>query len=153
MSFDLIQFGQEHGYRVRNLADGAPCPPARRQRKPGERTAYTGREDRDLAIIGAHGFIALSAPAGMVGFCIFRKSRRRLMSTLRALVELGAVVTPEGETEAGGHLPLTRIDDALAIMKVYRRRIAPVGAGDTGPQSTPKGGEVLRPHLEQTARC
>jgi hypothetical protein len=152
MDFDLIQFAQEHGYRVRNLVDGAPCPPTRRQREPGERTAYTGREDRDLAIIGAYGFIALGAPAGMVGFCIFRRNRRGLLSTLRALVALGAVVTQEGDIEAGGHLPVTRIVEALAIMKVYRRRIAPVGAGDTGSQSTLRGGEVFPPHLDQTAR-
>ena len=109
MSFDLCEYARLHGYRVRNLADGAPCPPTCQQREPGERTAYTGKEDRDPAIIGAHGFIATGAPPGMVGFCVFRRSRRGLLSTLRALGRLGVVVTQEGGVEAAGHLPVAAV--------------------------------------------
>jgi len=136
MSFDLLAYAEKHRYRVRNLHDGAPVPPTRRQHEQHS-TGYRGEADRQDAIIGRHGYVDFGGwGEDRIGFCVLCRSRRALGVRLRLLEQAGATVTQEGDTEAAGYAPLARIDDVLAALRPYRRRETPVGARAPELQAT-----------------
>ena len=124
-SFDLVSYARRHGYRTRNMHDGAPVPPTRRLSEQ-DRTAYRSTEDRDDAIICRDGYADFGGfGLDRIGFCVLCRSRRALTVRLRLLANAGATVTQEGDTEAAGYAPLARIDDVLTALRPYRRREAP----------------------------
>lgn len=128
MSFDLRAYAAEHRLRVRNLHDGAPVPPARR-RSDHTPVAYRGGGDRAEVIICRDGYVDYGGHGhDRVEFCVLCRSSRVLRARLRLLVEVGAVITQEGDTEAAGHAPLSQMDEVLAALHPYRRREAPAGA-------------------------
>lgn len=58
--FDLVTYARRHRYRMRNLHDGGPVPPARRMKSQGETTptaqvGYVGKDDRSDPIVGYGG--------------------------------------------------------------------------------------------------
>ena len=119
--FDLQTYAREHGYRLRNLHDGGPVPPTRRQPRATS-AAHRGAADRHDAIIGRDGFVDFAGwPADRVGWCAFCRSTRQLTHRLRALDAAGAVVVQCGESEAAGHAPVDRLAEVLAILRPWRR--------------------------------
>ena len=128
MSFDLLAYAAEHRYRVRNLHDGAPAPPTRRLR--GHRSvAYRSTDDRYDAIICRDGYVDYGRfGLDRIGFCVLCRSRRALHARLQLLEQAGATVTQEGDAEAAGYAPVTRIAEILVALRVYRRRETPAGA-------------------------
>lgn len=49
--FDLVEFAEAHRLKLRNIADGYPCPPVRRRRRRGHKPAFAGSADREDVII------------------------------------------------------------------------------------------------------
>ncbi|UCE61339.1 MAG: hypothetical protein JSU63_06240, partial [Phycisphaerales bacterium] len=43
---DLIAFARKHRYRIRNLHDGGPVPPAMPQKSSKDKLGYVGDSDR-----------------------------------------------------------------------------------------------------------
>lgn len=134
--FDLIGYARAHGYRLRNVHDGAPVPPTRRP--PDARSpTYRGAADRDNAIICRDGYVDYGGwVPDRIGFCVLCRSRRALGARLRLLERAGATLTQEGNCEAAGFAPLARIADVLAALRPYRRREAPAGARVPDLQAT-----------------
>jgi len=127
-AFDLRQYAAEHGYRLRNLHDGAPVPPTRR---PPEHppVAFRGSEDRHDAIIARHGYVDFGGwGPDRIGFCVLCRSARALTACLRRLEPAGVMLTQLGDTEAAGHAPRERIGDVLTALRTYRRRETLAGA-------------------------
>jgi len=135
-AFDLRQYAAEHGYRLRNLHDGAPVPPTRR---PPEHppVAFRGSEDRHDAIIAHDGYVDFGGRGpDRIGFCVLRRSARALTACLRRLEPAGVTITQLGDTEVAGHAPRNRIGDVLAALRPYRRRETPAGARFLAPEGT-----------------
>ncbi|UCE61970.1 MAG: hypothetical protein JSU63_09620, partial [Phycisphaerales bacterium] len=49
---DLIAYAKKHRYRIRNLHDGGPVPPAMPQKSSKDKLGYVGESDRWDAIVG-----------------------------------------------------------------------------------------------------
>ena len=127
-AFDLRQYAEEHGCRVRNLHDGAPVPPTRRlpEHPP---VAFRGSEERHDASIARDGYVDFGGwGPDRIGFCVLCRSARALTACLRRLEPAGVSITQLGDTEAAGYAPLERIGDVLRALRPYRRRETPVGA-------------------------
>ncbi len=69
--FDPLSFAREHRYRLRNLHDGRPIPPARRMKAkdegPATQSGYVGREDRHDAIVGYELYLSNEGDDGACG--------------------------------------------------------------------------------------
>ncbi len=157
MTLGLRDFAWEHGYRLRNLADGGPVPPLRRSHRGHGRAAYSGH-DAELALIGRCGCVSLDAgrangaPAdgnsrSELYAVLVCKSRRQLTARLSAFVEAGVAVRQLGDTEAAGPAPLGRLADVLHAIGAYRRRGGNTGAA---PSALLRG--ARRPDSTQAVR-
>ena len=151
--FDLVSYARAHGYRTRNMHDGAPTPPTRRLSER-DRTAYRSAEDRDDAIIGRDGYVDYGGfGPDRIGFCVLCRSRRALNVRLRLLAQAGATVTQEGDTEAAGYAPLAKIEEVLTALRPYRRRETPAGARAPAPESTPAARMELKDQPDAESTC
>ena len=119
MSFDLRAYARRHRYRLRNLHDGAPVPPARSSGKPS-RPVYTGEHDRWDAIVGKCGYVAMDGDRLSV-FAQFGSVRAKTAG-MRKLVDAGMTITQEGDTEVGGLAAVACIEPVLAVIRVSRLR-------------------------------
>ena len=115
--FDLMAYARKHRYRLRNLRDRGPVPPARRKTKP-TKMGYVGAEDRADAIVGLRGY--LTAEDGGLGICLFFKSGRGVASAKAEITALDGRVTQEGDCELAGWLPVRALDDALNLTRVSK---------------------------------
>ena len=57
--FDLVAYARKHRYRLRNLHDGGPVPPALPKKSDTHRLGYVGAVDRWDAIVGHNGYVAM----------------------------------------------------------------------------------------------
>lgn len=127
MTTDLVSYASQHRYRLRNLHDGLPCPPARQRRPKGRRAAFAGREDRDLAVVCQLGYIC--AEGDGIGWVLLCPSKRGLGHRLTRLRRLpGVAVRQEADTEAAGTATIAALPGVLRVLRPYRRRSAPRGA-------------------------
>ncbi len=130
-TFDLTAYAQEHRYRVRNLHDGHPVPPAWRTKNHDAATGHVGREDRCDAIVGYDGYIC-DEGAGQLGLCLFYRSARGVKKAEARIRALGGTVTQIGDTEIAGTVPAERIEDALRLIRASR-----VHPGNPNPKIPP----------------
>ncbi len=124
--FDLTAYAREHRYRLRNLHDGNPVPPARCMDKTGRSTGYWGADDRMDAIVGYNGYVAMDGDKLSVS--LFYKSALGVNKAVRRLDAMGAEVGQVGDTEVGATVSVERIEDLLALIKVSRLRPPNSGA-------------------------
>ena len=113
----IKQFAREHGYRVRNLHDGFPVPPATRRRGRGaqrSRGYHADTENAHLAIVCKHGYVDAN------GWTILCRSSRQLGHLLKRLVSMDYVVQQEGDTEASGLIPVGLLAPVLRVLKPWR---------------------------------
>ena len=115
--FDLIEYARKHRYRVRNIHDGGPVPPARRKRKP-TKPGHVGAYDRSDAIVGQRGY--LTAEDGGLGICLFFKSGRGVALAKAEIKALDGQVTQEGDCELAAWLPIEKLDAALKVIRVSK---------------------------------
>ncbi|UCE61393.1 MAG: hypothetical protein JSU63_06520, partial [Phycisphaerales bacterium] len=69
---DLLAYAREHRYRVRNLHDGKPVPPAMPKKSSRDKVGYVGDLDRWDAIVGHRGYVAMDG--GQLTISVFYKS-------------------------------------------------------------------------------
>jgi hypothetical protein len=144
MTFDLVAYASDHGYRLRNLHDGGPVPPAWRPTRNRARPTYCGEDDRCDVVPGRRGYVTTEG-ADRIGWCLLLPTRRALTPRLREIRAAGGVVTQEGAAEAAGWAPADRIADVLAAVGAYRRKSAPATGGARGAEPTRReqvGGRV-----------
>ncbi len=121
--FDLIEYAREHRYRLRNLHDGGPCPPAIWKPPPDYKPAvhgYVGQEERCDAIVGHSGYISDDGEPGMLGIFLFYKSAQGVNKAQARIKAMGGTVDQVGDTEIGGSVPVEAIEDALKLIRVSR---------------------------------
>ncbi len=117
--FDLLSYARERRYRLRNLHDGSPVPPARKKNK-STTTGYVGVDDRSDAIVGQRGY--LTAEDGGLGICLFYKSGRGVATAKVEIKALDGQVTQEGDCELAAWLPIEKLDAALKLIRVSKLR-------------------------------
>lgn len=114
-AYDLLAYAKEYRYRTRNLHDGCPCPPFKRDEKI---TIYTGREDRFDAVIGKRGYVCQENDC--LGFVVSYKTNQRINRVSKSITDAGGEITQTGDTELGGTIPISGLDAILKIIQVYR---------------------------------
>ena len=115
--FDLIGYSRQNRFRIRNLHDGSPVPPARRRTK-STRTGCVAVVDRWDVIVGQRGY--LTAEEGSLGICLFFKSGRGVSGAKSAIAALAGQVTQEGDCELTASLPIGALDGALKLIRVSK---------------------------------
>jgi hypothetical protein len=138
--FDLVAYARKYRYRLRNLHDGGPVPPAIWKAPPGHRSAYAGPEDRCDAIVGFDGYIADEGEPGQLGICLFYGSAKGVNKARAKLKAMGGKVTQEGDTEIAGTIPIEAIKEALALIKVSK-------VANRNPRGNP---ESIHPRFQST---
>ena len=116
--FDLLAYARKHRYRLRNLHDGGPVPPAIWKPPKGYRPVYTGAEDRFDAIVGRDGYVAMDGDELTV--CLFYRSTKGVKSAKTRLEAMGGRIDQEGDTELGATVPVEQIAEVLKLIKVSR---------------------------------
>jgi len=119
-AFDLVAYARKHRYRLRNLHDGGPVPPAIWKPPKGYRPAYVGDDDRMDAIVGRNGYLADEGEPGRLCICLFFKSGRGVNKGRDKIQTMGGTVTQEGDTEIAGTVPVESIEEALKLIKVSK---------------------------------
>ena len=101
-TLNLTAYARKNRYRVRNLHDGDPVPPARRTRPKGDSPAaqagFIGKEDRYDAIVGYDGYVT-DEGNGQLGIYLTYGSAKgvnRAEARIRALG--GTVVLARGSS-------------------------------------------------------
>lgn len=121
---NLVEYARKHRFRVRNLHDGGPVPPARYRKPKGElpagRTGFVGQDDRHDAIVGYDGYIADEGEPGQLGICLFYRSARGVKRVHARIQAMGGLVTQVGDVEIAGSVPVESIEEALKLIKVSR---------------------------------
>lgn len=121
---DLTAYAREHRYRLRNLHDGGPVPPARYRRSKGEMPAgqagYIGQDDRQDAIVGCDGYIVDEGEPGQLGIYLQYRSGRGVRRAHARIQAMGGTVSQVGDTEIAGTVPVNRVEDALKLIRVSR---------------------------------
>ncbi|MGB2985839.1 MAG: hypothetical protein WBE26_08145 [Phycisphaerae bacterium] len=131
-ALDLIGYARMHRYRVRNLHDGGPVPPARwrhpRWHKPAT-AGHIGEDDRWDAIVGQHGYVAMDG--NNLSVCLFYKSAKGVNRVLVRLKAMSGQIDQVGDTELGATVPGDRIEEVLKLIRVSR--LPPGDAGRFKP--------------------
>ena len=119
---DLLAYARKHRYRVRNLHDGGPVPPAIWKPPKGFRPTYVGEYDRMDAVVGRDGYIVDEGEPGRLGIALFYKSGKGVNRARARLAGIGGTVTQEGDTEVAGTIPVESIDAGRELIRVSRLR-------------------------------
>ena len=118
--FDLSAYARKHRYRVRNLHDGGPVPPALPSNDDRSRTGYIGASERWNAIVGYNGYVTMDGED--LSVCLFYKSAMGVNRALVRLKAMGAEIDQVGDTEVGATVHADRIEDVLRLIRVSRLR-------------------------------
>ncbi len=116
--FDLTGYAKKHRYRLRNLHDGGPVPPAKPVRGSGRPTAYVGAEDRMDAIVGYRGYVATDG--NELSVCLFYGSAKGVNRAVSRLEAIGGRIDQLGDTEVGAIVPAQQIDEVLKLIRVSK---------------------------------
>lgn len=117
---DLAKYARQNRYRVRNLHDGEPVPPARRRKSNGRRVAYVSATDRLDVIVGYDGYLVDEGEPCRLGVYMTFKSARGVKRTQARLEAMGGTVKQVGDIEIAGTVPVERIEDALKLIRVSK---------------------------------
>ena len=101
---DLVAYARKHRYRLRNLHDGGPVPPALPQKSDTRRLGYTGASDRCDAIVGHNGYVTMDGDHLSV-FVEYKSAKGVNRAEVR-LKAIGGRIDRVGDTELGATLPL-----------------------------------------------
>ena len=101
--FDLVAYARKHRYRLRNLHDGGPVPPAIWKPPKGYRPVCTGDEDRFDAIVGYDGYVAMDGDE--LTICLFYKSANGVKRAISRLQALRARSSSRARWAPGRHRP------------------------------------------------
>jgi hypothetical protein len=118
VDFDLVAYAKKHRYRVRNLHDGGPVPPAVWNQPAGWRPSNVGEEDRWDAIVGYRGYVAMDGDELTV--TMFFRSNREQTCAAKKLGEHGATIQQDGDLEIGAIAPISAIEPLLKLIKVSK---------------------------------
>ena len=119
-SFDLAAYARMNRYRMRNLHDGRPVPPAI-QKGPCDKTrGYWGQDDRCDAIVGHHGYVAMDGDT--LSIFLFYKSAKGVNRALSQLEAMDARIDQEGDMEVCATVSVEQIEEALKLIKVSKLR-------------------------------
>ena len=79
MAFEVVEFARERRYRVRNLHDGHPVPPARppKHGDQGNFSGYRADGERDDAIVCRRGYVTDEGD-GRIGWFLYAPTTRRM---------------------------------------------------------------------------
>ncbi len=146
--FDLVAYAREHRYRLRNLHDGGPVPPAIWKPPRGYRPVYVGEDDRCDAIVGRNGYVAFDGELGWLGITLFFKSALGVNKARDKIQAMGGTVTQEGDTEIAGTIPVESIEEGLLLIRVSKLKPGPPGGR---PDNLARAQDTLRT-LESTQR-
>jgi len=116
--FDLVEYAHRHRYRLRNLNDGGPCPPAIWKRPKSWPRCPKG--DEFWAIVGHDGYLADEGETGRLGIALFYESAKGVNRAKRKIQAMGGHVPQEGDTELAGSVPLEALDEALKLIRVSK---------------------------------
>lgn len=123
-SFNLVAFAKKHRYRLRNLHDGGPIPPAIYRRPkgapPAGQVGYIGEDDRQDAIVGHQGSITDEGETGMLSICLHYRSTKGVNRARARIQEIGGIIRQEGDDEIAGSIPIEKIEEALQLIKVSK---------------------------------
>ena len=124
LASNLVEYARKHRYRLRNLHDGGPVPPARYRKLKGKapvgQAGYIGQDDRHDAIVGYDGCIADEGEPGQLGICLFYKSGRGVKRAHARIQAMGGTIKQVGDAELAGSVPVDRIQEALKLVKVSK---------------------------------
>lgn len=119
-TFDLVAYAHKHRYRIRNLHDGGPVPPARQQKKSGRGAGgYTSGSDRCDAIVGRDGYITSDNLDGL-SITLFYRSSKGVNAALPRIEAMDGHVDQVGDCELSATIPREQIESALKLIKVSK---------------------------------
>ena len=104
-------YARKHRYRLRNLHDGYPVPPARRQKPDTSRLGYAGVSERWDAIVGRNGYI--TTDAGQLSVFLEYKSAQGVNLAARQIQAMGGWLDQVGDRELGATVDPKHIDKLL----------------------------------------
>lgn len=120
---DLLALARARRFRVRNLHDGRPVPPARLLKPSGSRPAgeigYVGENDRMDAVVGYSGYLIDEGDARL-GIYLCYGSLKGVMRAEQKIRAWGGTVTQSGSFEVGGTIPGSALEDALRLIRVSK---------------------------------
>ncbi|UCC30080.1 MAG: hypothetical protein JSU86_18020 [Phycisphaerales bacterium] len=123
-AFAFVKYARKHRYRVRNLHDGGPVPPARYMKPKGQtaaaRTGFVGKEDRCDAIVGCNGYIGDEGEPGRLGIYLQYRSARGVKRVHSRIQALGGTVKQVGDAEVASSVPTEKIEEALRLIRVSK---------------------------------
>ncbi len=122
----LLELAKSRRYRIRNLHDGFPVPPARRVgRKGGSR----GSEDRFDAVVGLRSYVFQDR--NRLEFSIFR-TKKAAGYAIREARKFGGIIAQDGDTEFGGWMedsPISR-EEVFNLVRVSKLNAPTKGNAD-----------------------
>ena len=119
-SLNLIDYAKQHRYRLRNLHDGHPCPPARAPRvgERGREVAFRADDDREMAIVGSRGYV--TAEDHGLGFMLAFKSKQGKTLAMQRLAGTAVEIRQERDEELAGWAPVGCLDVLLTEIRVSK---------------------------------
>ncbi len=119
MSFDLREYARRHRYRVRNLHDGHPVPPAKRPPRGNRgQDAFGADDDRFDAIVGQFGYIVVEGDG--LGWYLGEFKARPPHGRMDAIRAAGGKVDQLGGFEAAGTAPMSALETTARAIGAYR---------------------------------
>ncbi len=141
-TFELAAYAKKYRYRLRNLHDGGPVPPAKPARGAGGPTGYIGATERMDAIVGSKGYVTMDG--NELSVCLFHKNALGINRAVPRLEAIGARIDQIGDTELGATFSVEHIDEVLQLIKASRLR--PPNQGSFRPGTEP----ALSPESRET---
>ena len=117
---DLIAYARKHRYRIRNLHDGGPVPPAMPSKGLRRSIGYTSELDRWDAIVGRQGYVGMDG--NRLTVCLFYRSSQGVAVATASLQAMGGRIEQVGDTEVSAMVLPERIEEVLKLIKVSKRR-------------------------------
>ena len=143
--FDLLAYARAHRCRVRNLHDGAACPPARWMKPKGTtptaQVGHVGQDDRFDAIVGYDGYVCDQGAPGWLGIYLSYGSSRGVNRGAERIKGMGGRVDQVGDTEVAGVVPVETIESALKLIRVSKLSPGRPG-GDPDLRRSPQASEA-----------
>lgn len=149
-ALDLAAYAKEHRYRLRNVHDGHPVPPARAPRGSDGPTGYIGVTERMDAIVGSKGYITMDGDK--LSMCLFDKNALGINRALPRLEAIDARIYQVGDTELGATVSVEHIGEVLSLIRVSTVPLRNPG-GNPAWRKSPIPEPALSPESPESAPC
>ena len=117
-TFDLVAYAKKHRYRMRNLHDGGPVPPAIWKPPKGGYPSWRGAAERMDAIVGRRGYVAMDGDK--LSVCLFYRSAKGVKRAVERLEAIGGQIDQVGDMEMGATAPAEHIDELMRLIIVSK---------------------------------